>query len=582
MTVGDGEGSQAVPCTPSRRAVPARAGRGGAPATSPGRRSPAGRGRAAGGPHLSGLIALLLLLTLAGCRPGGAEPAAQASPSAAHSTATASSLPAFEGGGGSPTPRTLPETATPLPTPSPKPAATATPLPTRTLPPTPAPTARPGAAATPLPTATLTPTLLPHFGAEMAWPAEDGRRGLAKQAQIYWVRFGAFSWAKIEPARTEPPTYHWETVDEESLLKAAADGMQVIAIIRFTPGWAQQVPGSYCGPVRAEAMDAYAQFLSALVERYSAPPFSVHYWELGNEPDVAPSLVGPSSAYGCWGDTNDPYYGGGYYAEMLKKAYPAIKAADARSRVVLGGLLLDCDPAHPPEGKDCQPAKFLEGVLRSGGGAFFDIVSFHGYATYSMSMPISDLSHRSWAARGGVVLGKAGFLREVLSSYGWDKPLLHTEGALLCPSSFKTSCNPPGPAFYEAQADYVVWLYVRNWAEGLLGTVWYTLDGPGWQESALLDGGQQPKPAYRALHLLTQELSGAVFRRPVAELAGLKGYEFAVPTGRVWVIWSPDQAPHPVTLPGGTLRVLDKYGQEVSPAGGVILVSSPVYLELGP
>lgn len=89
------------------------------------------------------------------------------------------------------------------------------------------------------------------------------------------------------------------------------------------------------------------------------------------------------------------------------------------------------------------------------------------------------------------MLGKALFLREVLSSYGWDKPLLHTEGALLCPSSFKTSCNPPGPAFYEAQADYVVWLYVRNWAEGLLGTMWYTLDGPGWQESALLDGGQQ-------------------------------------------------------------------------------------------
>ncbi|HNS49569.1 MAG TPA: hypothetical protein PKO09_00110 [Anaerolineae bacterium] len=416
----------------------------------------------------------------------------------------------------------------------------------------------------------------------MLWPAEDGRRGLAGQAGIYWVRFGAFSWARIEPARTEPPTYHWETVDEESLLKAASDGMQVIAIIRFAPVWAQQVQGKPCGPIRADTLDAYSQFLYALVERYSALPFSVQYWELGNEPDVAPSLVASNSVFGCWGDANDPYYGGGYYAEMLKRAYPAIKAADAGAQVVLGGLLLDCDPTHPPEGKDCFPARFLEGVLRSGGGSSFDIVSFHGYATYSSGTPNSDLLHPSWGPRGGVVLGKANFLREVLSSYGLDKPLLHTEGALLCPVSYKASCNPPSAAFYEVQADYVVWLYVRNWAEGLLGTVWYTMDGPGWHESGLLDGGQQPKPAYRALQFLSQELSGAVYRRPAPGLSGLVGYEFETPTRRIWVVWSPDQTPRMATLPAGTVRVLDKYGQELASGVESISVSSPVYLELAP
>ena len=34
--------------------------------------------------------------------------------------------------------------------------------------------------------------------------------------------------------------------------------------------------------------------------------FDVHYWELGNEPDVDPILVNSSSGFGCWGDIDDP------------------------------------------------------------------------------------------------------------------------------------------------------------------------------------------------------------------------------------------------------------------------------------
>ena len=39
---------------------------------------------------------------------------------------------------------------------------------------------------------------------------------------------------------------------------------------------------------------------------------------------------------------NDPYYGGGYYAEMLKIVYPQIKAADPEAQILIGGLLLFC------------------------------------------------------------------------------------------------------------------------------------------------------------------------------------------------------------------------------------------------
>ncbi|MCK4827856.1 hypothetical protein KA005_69650, partial [bacterium] len=192
------------------------------------------------------------------------------------------------------------------------------------------------------------------------------------------VRYNALLWQKVEPNSGDR---QWDAVAElESKLINAADfGLSTILIVRGTPSWAQKVPGAACGPVRQDKLADFASFLSDAVSRYSSPPFNVKFWELGNEPDVDPSLVRPNSVFGCWGDNSDPYYGGGYYAEMLKVVYPAIKAADPEAKVLIGGLLLDCDPTYPPEGKDCKPGKYLEGILRNGGGEYFDIVSFHGY-----------------------------------------------------------------------------------------------------------------------------------------------------------------------------------------------------------
>ena len=71
---------------------------------------------------------------------------------------------------------------------------------------------------------------------------------------------------------------------------------------------------------------------------------------------------------------------------MLKVAYPQIKAADPQAQVLVGGLLLDCDP-RPGAGcsltaQNAIPPKFLEGILRNNGGPYFDGVSFHAYDFY--------------------------------------------------------------------------------------------------------------------------------------------------------------------------------------------------------
>jgi hypothetical protein len=431
------------------------------------------------------------------------------------------------------------------------------------------------------------PPPLPIFGAEIRGWQNQEVADLAAEADLYWLRTNAFNWDSIEPVRTDPPTYDWDQVYDHKLNVAAAMGMQVIATVKFAPEWARQLPDYPCSPVAESALQAYAQFLNALVKQYSQPPFNVKYWELGNEPDAPPiSTLGSEQIFGCWGDPGDDYYGGGYYGEMLKIAYPAIKSADPQAQVLIGGLLLDCDPTHPPVGKDCKSAKFLEGILRNGGGNYFDVVSFHGYPPYDGSSSnlgglYYDEHFPSWESRGGVVLGKADYIREVLANYGFVKPVMHTEGSLICSES-NPNCNPPGEEFYESQADYVVWLYIRNWAAGLKATIWYQFTGPGWRYGGMLDENQQPKPAYYALDFLTQELAEASYVRQITQFSSLRAFEFSAPSKKIWVMWAPDEVPHTITLPSGANKVYDKYGNDITPLDSQIAVSSPIYVELTP
>ena len=426
---------------------------------------------------------------------------------------------------------------------------------------------------------------LPPMGAEIKRLVSRQSVKLLGEAGARLVRHNSLVWSDVESVEGER---RWEAVTklEEGLVNASSQGLDIILVVRSTPPWAQLYEGSYCGPIKPDKISAFAAFLSDSVARYGVPPFNVKYWELGNEPDVDHGVLSGDSVFGCWGDEKDETYGGGYYSEMLKAAYPAIKAADPSAQMMIGGLLLDCDPAHPPEGKDCKPARFLEGILMNGGGNYFDFVSFHGYPFFSSETPggvlYYDEHFPSWEARGGVVLGKINYLREVMTQYGVDKPLMHTEGALICPDWNTTDCNPPGEAFYQAQADYVVWLYVRNWAEGVKGTIWYQFDGPGWRHSGMLTKDQQPQPAYLAFKFLLDELGEATYLGKVQEFPDLTGYEFISGAKNIWVLWSADGQARQATLPSNTTGVFNKFGEPISFEAGEISVQSPVYVEFGP
>jgi hypothetical protein len=400
------------------------------------------------------------------------------------------------------------------------------------------------------------------------------------KAGAYFMRVQPFSWADIEPVRTDPPTYHWEIVNEAGLKLASVNNLRAIATVKYTPSWAQKIPGVTCGPVAQPYFDEFAQFLGSLVARYSAPPYNIKYWEIGNEVDVDPSMVLPDSYFGCWGDQSNQYYGGQYYGQMLQYVYPAIKAADPQAQVLLGGLLVNCDPTNPQPGMDCKPAMFLEGILSAGGGPYFDIVSFHAFAFYMNGLITENIGN--WQPRGGIVLGKINFLREVMANYGVNKPLILTEAALLCPEG-EVGCEPESDAFRDAQATYVAMLYTRTWNVNLLGTVWFTLEGPGWRNSALTYLNGSPKPSYYAYQFLATELRGASLVRSLdGQYAGLNGYEFSNVLKKIWVLWASDQTDHLITLPANVIQVYDKFGSPITPAGNQIIVNGTVIIEITP
>lgn len=441
---------------------------------------------------------------------------------------------------------------------------------------------------TPVPTATATPQALAWSvnGVEIRHP---GSIGHSQDLGAHWLRRNALLWSVVEATQG---FRDWTAVAslEQELIQVSQAGMEVILVVRGTPEWAQALPGVGCGPVRVESREAFASFLYEAVQRYSAPPYNVHFWELWNEPDIDPALIAPTNPFGCWGNLSDPYYGGGDYAEVLRVVYPRIKIADPQAQVLVGGLLLDCDPRLPPETspgsgqlKDCTPSRFLEGILENGGGDYFDGVSFHAYDFYNgIQGQFSNGSwHSSWNSTGPVLLAKAEYLLELLTTYGYpSKFLMNTEVALLCGRD-GTEAICQAEDFSITKAYYAVQAYTTAQSIGLWANIWYSMEG--WRGSALVSSSGEPLFVYQAIHNFSERLDQLAAWGEVDDFEGVRIYEFRggeedVDT-QVWVTWSLDGAPHDISLPALPNAVYDAFGNMLPLSQQITVTVAPVYIE---
>ena len=403
----------------------------------------------------------------------------------------------------------------------------------------------------------------------------------ASQLGAHWSRMNIISWRAVQP--TLDRNYNWAALAtfEQALAKNIELKLEPVVIIDDSPRWATVKPTA-CGAIKDEYHADFAAFMVALVNRYKD---RVHYWELGNEPDVDPSLVEQDNVFGCWGDIADPYYGGERYGRMLRVVAPAIRQADPAAQIVLGGLLL-ATPNTTEVGRG-KPEKFLEGVLRAGAASSFDILAYHTYPSYPNQQIDYDLeAGNGWKAYGGWTVGKARFLQSVMQSYQINKPLWLNETGLLCTPPY-ADCTNPTPAFFQAQADYVVRIMSRAAAYGIQQVSWYTLDGPGWRNASLLDGDQKPRLVYTAYQQFILRVGQYYGIAATTYSVETEAYRFNKEATVVDVVWSRDSTVRTVEVP--TDRFIAAYswdGAALTPRLGAAVQLdvgfTPIYIERTP
>ena len=189
--------------------------------------------------------------------------------------------------------------------------------------------------------------------APVIYSFEDTNRELDAVAQTSasWLRVFV-DWSNIEKTRGQ---FDWGWLDNV-VNNARARNLNVLGVIAYTPQWARpQGPGMliWTSPP-ANAAD-FAGFASTVAQRYGD---RISNWEIWNEPNL-PLF---------FGFTGRPAE---HYTELLKAAYPAIKAAQPGSTVIAAGL-------SRLNGKDSPPG-FLQQMYALGAGGFFDAAAAHPY-----------------------------------------------------------------------------------------------------------------------------------------------------------------------------------------------------------
>lgn len=365
------------------------------------------------------------------------------------------------------------------------------------------------------------------------------------ESQARWLRT-RIMWGTVAPTRRPPEEYNWAVADA-ALAAARADqgGLNLIVVLGdVLPEWARMYPNRHYGPMSPEALDDFAEFVQAAVERYDGDGYQdapgspvVKHWELGNEPD---------SGRDSWGNY------GPEYAAMLEVAYTAIKEADPGAQVALGGLAYDW---FTEQGGPFNRL-FLDDVLQAGGGTYFDIMNFHIYPLFAPN----------WGSQSTGLVEKTAVIRDKLASYGLNKPIIITEAGWY----------DNYPSNSDEQVARLAQLFVQSFAANIKVTIWWMLHDPGgfFPAFGLVTNSNppQPKPAFTAYQAAYNLLSStySVRRLSLAETgaANMEAYRFQTTTqGIIYAAWlNPytNQETKPLRLPASQVTVLNALGSPIA------------------
>ncbi len=212
------------------------------------------------------------------------------------------------------------------------------------------------------------------FGIAPQTPLLDADYARMSSGGVETVRLSV-SWAAIQ--RSPRSDYDWSGFDA-AVTDAARHRIGILPVLGTSPNWAT---GNWRRmPVDGgRARRGWAEFVRAAVERYGPggefwaehapgtdqplPPMPIHAWQIWNEENFF-YFVKPVSP--------------GRFARLLAITRPAIRRADPRAEIVLGGLF-----GAPKQGmpRALDAVDFLDQLYRRGGvKANFDAVALHPYA----------------------------------------------------------------------------------------------------------------------------------------------------------------------------------------------------------
>ena len=361
----------------------------------------------------------------------------------------------------------------------------------------------------------------------------DQAARMGAEAGVKWSREG-ISWPRVEPRKGQ---YDW-TYYDKLVATARRYGISIYALISSWAPWTK--------PYTPEGIDDYCRFAAAAAEHYRN---EIKHWEVWNEPNIF-----------FWQGPRD------MYAELLKKAYAAIKKANPDA------LVLGCSTA----GIDYN---FIKRVMDL--GAPFDILTIHPYRrTMDDRAFVRDLRKAA-----DLVKLPDGSIREVwITEMGWATHVPH--------NTLSQDFAPNSP---RRQAELLARSYINAVATGVSPNIsWYDFRNDGTcpfyfeHNMGVVMRDFRPKPAYRALATVTRMLKG---KRPQEHPdlgTNIVAYRFAADGRRepallaMWALKEPQTA----ALPGRSGRIIDLMGTTTSAAveGGRVMVplapERPVFAEI--
>lgn len=310
--------------------------------------------------------------------------------------------------------------------------------------------------------------------------------GMVKGAGFGWLK-QQVRWADIQP---RPGTINWSGLDAAANAANAA-GLQMLFSVVAAPSWAAIPNTDY-----PRNPQDFANFMSALAAHFKG---RVQAYEVWNEENFARE-VGP-------GNINP-----GSYVELLKAAYPAIKAADPNAIVVSG--------APTPTGVNdpnvaIRDITYLQQMYQYQGGVvknYFDALGAHNEPYWNPpDQTMATATNRAYANDPSFFFRQVEDYRNLMVQMGdGNKQIWETE--------IGYDANPRAPAGYDGwtvsdqqQAAYLVQLFQYTqanypWMGAIF--VWnlnFQAVNPQTDEKwgfGILNRDYTPRPAYSALQAM--------------------------------------------------------------------------------